>query len=78
MMVIDLANDKMNDGISRAIELLRYKGERELADQFEKWIPPKFLVSGGDLKAAGVLRKFNYCLKSKDLFIFLHIFYYSW
>ena len=76
MMVIDLANDIMNDGISCAIELLRYKGERELADQFEKWISPKFPVNGGDLKTAGVLRKFNYFSKSKNKIIIL--LNYSW
>jgi len=53
VMVIDHKN-KIENGKAPAVELLRYEGKGELADEFEKWIPPKFPVSGNDLKAEGV------------------------
>jgi hypothetical protein len=58
MMVIDQKN-KIKDAKSWAVELLRYQGKKESAEEFEKWIPPKFPVSGNVLKAAGVPRKFD-------------------
>ena len=53
MVVID-CKQKMKDAIFRGAELLRYQGKVELANEFEKWIPPKFPVGGFDLKKEGV------------------------
>ena len=52
MMVID--QKKLKDAKSWGAELLRYQGKAELATEFEKWIPPRFPVSGMALKDAGV------------------------
>lgn len=68
MMVIDQKN-KIKDAKSWAVELLRYQGKQELAEEFEKWIPPKFPVSGNILKAAGVPRKFDCLSNSFRLFL---------
>ena len=53
MIVID-TKQKMKDAIFRGAELLRYQGKIELANEFEKWIPPRFPVGGNDLKKEGV------------------------
>ena len=53
MAVID-AKQKMKDAIFRGAELLRYQGKVDLATEFEQWIPPRFPVSGNDLKKEGV------------------------
>ncbi len=53
MIVVD-CKQKMKDAIFRGAELLRYQGKPELAEEFEKWFPPKFPVGGNDLKREGV------------------------
>lgn len=53
MIVID-TKQKMKDAILRGAELLRYQGQLELANEFEKWVPPRFPVGGADLKSEGV------------------------
>ena len=53
MIVID-TKQKMKDSIFRGAELLRYQGKQELANEFEKWVPPRFPVGGSDLKDKGV------------------------
>lgn len=53
MIVID-TKQKMKDAIFRGAELLRYQGKIELANEFEKWVPPRFPVNGNDLKQEGV------------------------
>lgn len=60
MMVID--QKKLKDAKSWGAELLRYQGKGELAAEFEKWIPPRFPVSGNSLKDAGVPGKMPLCL----------------
>lgn len=52
MIVID--QKKLKDAKSWGVELLRYQGKADLADEFEEWIIPKFPVSGHVLKNAGV------------------------
>lgn len=58
MIVID-TKQKMKDAIFRGAELLRYQGKQELANEFEKWVPPRFPVGGADLKDKGVPGKQN-------------------
>lgn len=53
MIVID-TKQKMKDALFRGAELLRYQGKIELASEFEKWVPPRFPVTGNDLKQEGV------------------------
>ncbi|XP_011306612.1 CCA tRNA nucleotidyltransferase 1, mitochondrial isoform X1 [Fopius arisanus] len=44
------SSGKIKDIREYIVEVLKYKGTPELAEQFEKWIPPKFPVNGNDLK----------------------------
>lgn len=88
---MDLYNDtvgkepKVKD---RIIELLKYKGKKDLLDQFVEWIPQKFPVTGHDLfmmnvpkgpvfaKALHELRQIwkgsNYSMSKEDLLSQLH------
>ncbi|XP_063991356.1 CCA tRNA nucleotidyltransferase 1, mitochondrial isoform X1 [Diachasmimorpha longicaudata] len=44
------SSGKIKDIREYIAEVLKYKGTPELAEQFEKWIPPKFPLNGNDLR----------------------------
>ncbi|KAK0163725.1 hypothetical protein PV328_002428 [Microctonus aethiopoides] len=45
-----LGSGKIKDIREYTYEVMKYRGKPELAKQFEEWIPPKFPVTGYDLK----------------------------
>lgn len=76
MIVID-TKQKMKDAILRGAELLRYQGQLELANEFEKWVPPRFPVGGADLKSEGVPSN-KTKLFFNDLLLYSLICCFSW